>query len=185
MAKFPVYGKKTVLTYVFLKSAAKNHLATAESIEDGQLYSCMSSLVFSAFTLEAYLNHIGTELFHDWENFERDYSPRGKLDLICNKLELAPDFSALPYQSFDRVFKLRNLLAHGRTTEVSGSWKEHPAYEKKTIQLDSDWQKECVPTIARRVYDDMVAIVNQIHKQAGHGDPPFTIASHGFAIKGE
>ncbi|MDD2734563.1 MAG: hypothetical protein PHF56_11530 [Desulfuromonadaceae bacterium] len=182
MAKVMTVGRNTVNTYTYLKSAAELNLKIAEKTEDGQLYYCMSSLMFSAFTLEAYLNHIGSELLPSWQDVDRT-SPRNKLNAVCSLLQFPPDFSKEPYQSFVRIFKLRNTLAHGRTENIKGVWKKRIPQINGAIPPESFWQKECVPDVARRIYDAMLKIIREIHVKAGKKGDPFAIMSHGIAVE--
>ena len=53
-------GTRTVNTFVFLLESAKASLDRANVLAPGDLsHSCLQAIVFSAFALEAYLNHIG------------------------------------------------------------------------------------------------------------------------------
>ena len=49
---------------------------------EGSFHQFMASLVFTAFTLEAYLNHIGPKIFKCWGDLER-LGPREKVNIIA------------------------------------------------------------------------------------------------------
>jgi hypothetical protein len=57
--RVPIRGTRSFYTYAFLRGMAWNSYETAEEREDGRNLHCMSAVVFCAFTLEGYLNHIG------------------------------------------------------------------------------------------------------------------------------
>jgi hypothetical protein len=59
--------ERQVHTYAEIRHAAQCLLQMGRSQPEGNYFQFMSSLVFSAFTLEAYLNHIGNKLFDCWE----------------------------------------------------------------------------------------------------------------------
>lgn len=42
----------------------------AEREPEGSYFQIMPSLVFTAFTLEAYLNHVGSHIFGCWDGLE-------------------------------------------------------------------------------------------------------------------
>ena len=52
-----IRGNATTKTFVYMRTGARHMLELAKASRDGQLYTCVSSLVLSAFMLEAYLNH--------------------------------------------------------------------------------------------------------------------------------
>src|SRR5262245_32361662 len=96
----------------------------AEAEEAGNFYTSMMSVVATPFFLEAYLNHIGAELFPYWEQIERKLAPLDKLTMITHKIKLKPkpDMGKSPYQSFGKVFGFRNIMAHGKTETITGEW---------------------------------------------------------------
>ena len=55
----------------------------------------MASLVFTAFTFEAYLNWLGTQIFRHWSYLER-LNPKEELQLIADHLEVKIDNGKLP-----------------------------------------------------------------------------------------
>jgi len=62
-------------------------LETGVDNPKGSFHQFMASLVFTAFTLEAYLNHIGPKLFDDWHDLER-LRPHEKLNTVLEKLQI-------------------------------------------------------------------------------------------------
>lgn len=74
------------------------------------LFDCMEVMLFSALSLEAFLNHLGPQLFQP--------SPREKLDVMLGARGKTVDFARRPYQSFNEAFQLRNALARAETGYV-------------------------------------------------------------------
>ena len=66
--KLSVKSTRNITTYVHLNSAAEWAIEQAEGTEEGRFYNCMSSIILSAFCIEAYLNHIGSELLSYWDD---------------------------------------------------------------------------------------------------------------------
>jgi len=113
--KVNVHSSKTVYTHVYLNIVAEEALNRAKTTEEGSFYSCMTAELFSAFCLEAYLNHLGSQKIPYWESVEKKLGPREKLGIICYEIGLKPDFGSRPFQSFRVLFQLRNSLVHGKT----------------------------------------------------------------------
>lgn len=177
MSKIKYSGNHTVLTYSYLRNSSNCLLKKAEETEEGNVHTSLASLVMSAFSLEASLNHIGTKLFPFWKDVEKNLSPESKLNFICHELKLKPNFSKRPYQSFKRILKFRNKLAHGKTETVEGSWSANMD-ETPISQIETEWQKMCTPKKAKKILDDVTKIVTELHKKAGMGDLPFLSTGH-------
>jgi len=122
---------------------AWNAYETAEKHEDGRYPHCMSVVVFCAFTLEGYLNHIGVRRMRDWDILERKLSWREKLELIGRELKTTFNTDKKPFKSMAEAFAFRNRLAHGKSVideEFSG---EHTlGHHAEDSYLDPDWLKE-------------------------------------------
>ena len=71
-----IRGNATTKTFVYMRTGARHMLELAKASREGQLYTCVSSLVLSAFMLEAYLNHLGRLKNPDWDAIERKYSKK-------------------------------------------------------------------------------------------------------------
>ena len=56
----------------------------------------MASFIFTAFTLEAFLNHIGQGIFKCWNDLEQ--LSHQKLNLTAEKLEIEKDEGKRPLQ---------------------------------------------------------------------------------------
>jgi hypothetical protein len=69
----------------------------------------MMAGIFAAFTVEAFLNHLGQHQVPDWEVFERKLGPREKLILLKRILHLYIDQGKRPFQTLDEMLKLRML----------------------------------------------------------------------------
>ena len=111
--------KEEQFTFAWFFWVAGSSLEEAVSTEEGRFYNCISSIVFSAFCIEAYLNQIGEKLFPDcWAELERR-PHKQKLKKIAERLQFKPDFSSLPFQSYDEIFRFRNLIAHAKPGEFT------------------------------------------------------------------
>jgi hypothetical protein len=159
-----------VVTYGRLLQVARQGLWQAEAAEYGSFHNLVSSIVFSAFSVEAYLNHIGASGLQPagWQ----DRLPvRKKLECILREIGLAPDFSERPFSSFDAMFRFRNLLAHGRTEQIR---KEYEAdLDEGVLVLGPivEWELTCTYDNAKRFFSDAEAMITAIHEKTGLDTP--------------
>src|SRR4029453_16688882 len=82
----------------------------------GSSWQFLSSAVLTAFTFEAYLNHVGPQVIACWASLER-LPPQAKFELLCEtlKVEFPEGRGKRPLQTIDRLFEFRNNMAHGRS----------------------------------------------------------------------
>ncbi len=147
-------------TYVYLYDMATYSRDQAEADEEGRFFNCMNAVVYSAFCVEAYLNHVGPLVLPCWDKEEcgiDKFSPQAKLCLICDRLGLTVDVSRQPFQSFRAVFKFRNLIAHAKPGDFLS------VQEMSTVK------------VAKEMVASAEAMVKAIHLAAGLGKTPFVI----------
>ena len=144
-----------VYSYKYLLMAAQRaHLRASEAKDT--LFDCMEVMLFSALSLEAFLNHLGPQLFQPWAVLKKKLSPREKLDVMLGARGKTVDFSRRPYQSFNEAFQLRNALAHAETDYV-------PFEGASPHNLPmSDWMKMCDLKNAKRTLEDAEAIQRKL-----------------------
>ena len=173
MAKDALYsGTRQVRTFVDLRHTANVMLEKAEKDERGSYHTILTSILFLAFTFEAYLNHLGEQHLRIWGEDER-LKVREKYDRICEALVVTPDSSRRPYQVIDTLFKFRNGLAHGRSVELTESKKisrdDNPsAHAPKTFI-----EEHCTIKNAHRFMEDLDTIVTELNVAAGMDDYPY------------
>jgi hypothetical protein len=171
-----VSKKRRVNAYAEMREASRmilSHMVLEDGTEDPEspLYLCMASLILTAFMMEAYLNHIGQRKFKCWNDLER-LSPESKLNLIAEKLGFVPDYGNRPYQTFKDLFRFRNRVGHGKSVTISDSQTELDAdtYDSYTHEfLRTQWEQDCTAKNARRVLEDMEAIIEKVHNASGAG----------------
>jgi hypothetical protein len=98
---------------------AKDFFFEKGSAEEGEgHYLFLAGLTFLAFTLEAYLNHLGSQMFRDWNTLERSTSVEMKLDIVSKHLGLAFDISQDPWIAAVHIRAFRNPVAHGKNSTL-------------------------------------------------------------------
>jgi hypothetical protein len=163
-----------------MSAVADYAIIDGKADRSGSFFKWMTAAVFSAFSLEAYLNHLGAERFKCWEDLER-LSVEAKLSLILEDLGKLPDLSRRPFQTVKTLLRLRNQLAHGRTERL----------EEKTVQTLSPgqrprypalkWETLCTETYAERFHQDSMDVIKQLDEWAeGHVNPLLFSIEEGF-----
>jgi hypothetical protein len=140
-AKVVITKERTIHTYAELWYAADCVLRAGQKNAEGSAWQFLSSLVLTAFSLEAYLNHVGAKTFECWEEVAK-LPPLGKLDLLAETLgvKFKGGNGARPLQTLSRLFSFRNAIAHGRTSEVK--------YKSVTRDVDNYQAEYHAPLLA-------------------------------------
>lgn len=180
--KARVSKERQVNTYVELWHASHVMLEKAKKDQDGSFHHVMASLTFTAFMMEAYLNHVGPQIFKCWDDLER-LSPLSKLNLIAEKLGVKKDKGERPYQTVSEVFKFRNTLAHGKSILLKSN--NEIRFVEETLNryihesLKTEWENYCTQDNANQALVDTEAIIMEFHKRADmHPDYPFRFGMH-------
>ena len=83
--KVVVTKERNVTTYAEMWHTSYCLLVKGQEELKMSVHQFRASLIFTAFTFEAYLNHIGAKIFSCWEDLER-LSPKEKLNVIAERL---------------------------------------------------------------------------------------------------
>ena len=160
--------ERTLPTYTRLRSVSWYTFHLAQKSAEGSLHNLMISMLFCAFTIEAFLNHLLEITFPAfWEPLKKRLRPRDKLHVLAAYFSIDPDFGHRPFQTFDKIFQFRNLLVHAKTEKLIA--------ESEFILEDGDrfpeplakWEELLSVDNARRFLDDTKEIVTRIAVAAG------------------
>ena len=165
--RIPIKGKRTVPTYTTLRAVSWYAFQLARNDERARLNHMMASMAFDAFTLEAYLNHIGAVRIKFWSSLKRKLSPHEKLAVVSTDLGFDPDTSRRPWQSFVSIFKLRALLVHGET-ETLPIESEVSMRPGAAIPIPlASWEQYMGIDTTERFLDDTKAMITDLATRAG------------------
>jgi|SRR5438105_376654 len=172
--KVVITKERTIHTYAELWHASHCVLQSGRTVAEGASWQFLSSLVLTAFSFEAYLNHVGAKTFECWEDLDR-LPPLAKLELLTEALgvKFPNGTGARPLQTVSKLFNFRNAIAHGRTSEI----KYKPVtvdltkYEKEyRAPLLTDWeqliQSEEFALRAREDVEEVMRIVQSGRKDS-------------------
>jgi hypothetical protein len=115
----------SIRMFHFHAEAADMFMEQAEASECGRRYALMGAAVFTAFRLEAYLQHAGSAVFGAAWNGPRGSEtgswlpPKRKLDLIAAEKGFSVDYSRGPFGKFGTIFDYRDKAAHAKTLKLT------------------------------------------------------------------
>ena len=145
--------------YCYLLIAAHNALEAAKLVERegerGRNYHYMTAVVFSAFAVEAVVNHIGQDRIPDWDSNERNIRGlEARVKAVSNGN--TPDFTTAPFKTVKEAVAIRHNLAHGKTwvgdqlyfdsgegmhEQEFPNWLESQLNETRAVEVHSDAEK--------------------------------------------
>ncbi len=135
-------SEREIITYAEHWHSSRIFLKHGKENQVGSYHQFLGSIVFTAFTLEAFLNHVGNAIFESWSDLER-LSPKGKINIICEKLEIEPNFGETPWRIAPEIFGIRNKVAHGKNELLRDEkMLSIDNYDERMGEmLRADWQK--------------------------------------------
>lgn len=174
--KVKIEKERIVRTYAELWHTSSCLLKRGQENKKASFHQFMASLVFTAFSLEAYLNHIGAQIFTCWNDLER-LSPKEKLNVIAERINVEVNYGRRPWQIMINLFGFRNDIAHGKSVTIK-SEEIIPLinHNEDDIHnfLRTNWEKFCTEKNAVRAREDVNNIIETIHEASGiKGEYPF------------
>jgi hypothetical protein len=165
-AKVIINKEREVNTYAEMWHTSRYLLDKGIEDQKGCYHQFMASLVFTAFTFEAYFNHIGPQLFKCWSDLER-LGPKEKLNVIAERLGVEIEYGKRPWQVMKQLFGFRNDIVHGKSQLIKLSKIiPHPKFSDVRLgeQVRTDWEKYCTQRNAQKAREDVEAIINELHR---------------------
>ncbi len=184
-AKAIVTKSRKIHMYSELWHASRVVLQAGVRDPKGSSPQFLSSLVLTAFTFEAYMNHVGPEVFECWNELDR-LSPIAKFELLCESLDVCfpKKFQERPLQTIKELFQFRNAMAHGRNEELKmdhGPVSVAEADELLGKKLLAKWEKKIeTPQFAHQAREDVEAALGQLH--LARPDPKEKLFGYFYAV---
>jgi hypothetical protein len=105
--------ERLLISYAEHWHSSRTFLKLGTENRNGSYHQFLGSIVFTAFSLEAFLNHVGEALFMSWPELEK-LTPKGKVDVITEKLGIKVNYGFMPWQIVPEIVGIRNKIAHGK-----------------------------------------------------------------------
>jgi hypothetical protein len=154
--------------FCYLLIAAGNAIESAKLRERGCNHHYATAVLFSAFAVEAAVNHVGSDHVPDWEKNERKMGGwKAKLDQLAARFGLVFDYQTRPAVSVKEAFEIRRNLAHGKT------WVGEQCYlDKDDGSRDASLPDWLLPIFneakATQVLIDAQDVIGQLLAKAGY-----------------
>lgn len=149
--------------YVYHCKAAKHFLDSIEERE-GQTYNCMAVIIFSAFAVETFVNHIGEMQIDDLIEWDGTEKPKLITKIKRLGIDISPSFKA----KLNRLMRLRDIMAHSKTeTNTKKQWKPPNNPQQAWANLENDLEKYSKPKQARELFDFMVKFIEYVNTSSG------------------
>lgn len=181
-AKADVQQEREVHTYSSLWHASDCVLRVVEKHPEGSSWQHLSSIVLTAFAFEAYMNHVGQQIFKCWVPLEK-LPPLAKFELLCETqgVTFAKGKDHRPLQTLSDLFSFRNTVGHGKSEVLKAN---------STVDVDDnfnfrlmgglmpDWERRIQTSdFAKRVREDVETVLKAIHER--RPDPKEKLFSFG------
>ena len=148
---------------------ANSLLDRARSEKKGSYHQHLACITFVAFTLEAFLNHIGEELFKSWVDLEQ-LNVRGKINIIAERLNIDIDYGVVLWQIVPELVAFRNKVAHGKNErlfeDVIVPQDKYDDHLNKWLK--SDWQKTATLEGSEKFVKHVEDLCVKIWEAGGH-----------------
>jgi hypothetical protein len=161
-------------------------LQTGIENPDGASWQFLSSLLLTAFTFEAYMNHIGPSLFKVWQMHLDRLPPLGKFELLCENLAVSfpGGWGARPLQTVKKLFDFRNTMAHGRPEQLKTRPKVHTveSYHSDLHEEPlTDWEQLIqTASFAQCAREDVSIVLAALHER--RPDPKEGLFTFGLGL---
>jgi hypothetical protein len=158
--------KRQVYLFNIHFDAAEYYLGLSKDKNQSEEINSTSCLIFAAFGIEAFLNHVGEQLFSSWKNhLKKALSTEAKLYLIAEKIGLKVDFGEQPFQAFRTLFRFRNAMAHSVTEDLSDENAKHYLKLGNKSWPAAEWEGLRTSKIAEKISNDVIAIKDAINQK--------------------
>lgn len=101
-------------------------------------------VVFQAFTVESYINHLGFEAVGHWEEMER-LPWKSKITILHKIVGADAEWGKDPLQFAGEIFKVRDKMAHGKPETVEGKFyttEKEALTAFGTSAMEPDWYRK-------------------------------------------
>lgn len=186
MAEDPLVlsANRTLFTYATLLTAAETAANLAKSNQEKQSELSLMAILHATFALEAYLNDLGDHLLGCWDELERGLSPEAKLKLVLERLGRNEERGKGPFQSFVRMFRIRNQLVHGKTISLNYEYTS-PGGAVVAGRSQADWEATCNSEAATAIVGDARQMIETLHTAAGRSESWWVHAKTTVQVPGE
>ena len=137
-----------------LLQIAERSLSKAQAKDPGWMNEALICITFSALSIEAMANAIGSTLIQDWKDFE-SASPTAKIRLLAEHLGVEFSPTKEPWSTIKWLGRFRNTIAHPKPEHIVRE-RLIPSHELESRTFDapeSKFERELTSENARRAFE--------------------------------
>lgn len=131
----PTFKTHANFTAHYRLVSALHHLYNSIDASSKSPADLLPIAVFLAFSIESYINHLGSRHIKNWDKLERR-SWKKKLDILHEDRGKQPNWDDYPLLFVCEIFELRKRLAHGKPESVNGP--EFSSYQEALEFIEND-----------------------------------------------
>lgn len=164
-------------------TALMNLYASLEASE-GRRVELTPIVVFLAFSIESYLNSLGSRHLEIWDELER-LPWKTKVKILHKVAGRSAEWGKEPLQFATEIFKLRDKLAHGKPERVLGPVARdvHVAHEMSIgPDLQPDWYRGITKEWVLNAKERFRNLMIYLGKLFGHHESGHLLSSTGGVI---
>ncbi|WP_460418758.1 hypothetical protein [Pseudomonas sp. microsymbiont 2] len=163
---------KEINSFAFFNASAVRYLKVAARKEEGFAFDLMSAMVMSAFSVEAYFNHLGAKKIPHWFDKYEKKSVWDKYKILRSAVGLSVLTIPQAYPDVAAVLEFRNNMAHGRTERHELEIFSDP---ESDVHCDQPvgWQTSLDASIVDKRLKSCQSLIKELHNAAGLGRHPF------------
>jgi hypothetical protein len=163
---------KEINTFAFFNASAVRYMKIALKKEEGYAFDLMSVMVMSAFSVEAYFNHLGAKKFANWFKLHERKSVWEKYKILRSVVGLNELSIAQAYPDVAEVLDFRNSMAHGRSEKHELDFFIDPELVE-CLDQPVGWQAKLDETIVSLRLKACQDLIKELHEAAALGKHPF------------
>lgn len=157
--------EREVKTFCDLSNGAYILLEKSKESIEGSYYTTMASILFTAFTFEAFLNHLGSLKIKFWNEIE-SIRVLDKYKVLCKEFGVEPMFGQRPYQTMKELFQFRNSIAHGKSQILKREYEVNPDVNMRDFEPKTRWEEYCTQENAERAREDVRKMIEELSEAA-------------------
>jgi hypothetical protein len=172
-------------TSMYLYKVAEINFEELNENDEGNFYKMLTIVIFSCFTIEAYMNHIGENVYPCWKEIDR-IKTLDKLKILFTQLEINFDKSREPIQSIYEMFEIRNKLAHGNTESINNKTKQKAILidEIKIEDVLTNWEVKITRKNIKKYFLNMKKVIDLMNTKVNQNENPFlTFSTTSSSVK--
>lgn len=163
---------KELNTFAFFNASAVRYMKTALEKKEGFAFDLMSVMIMSAFSVEAYFNHLGSKKIPNWLKLHERKPVWEKYKILRLTVGLNELSIAQAYPDVADVLNFRNSMAHGRSERHELEFFIDPELVE-SLDQPVGWQASVDETVVGRRLQACQELIRELHEAAGLGKHPF------------